>query len=236
MRICVCDDDPSVRNEVKDYILTFSIGISSSDITELSSGEALIKHYAIKGRFDIIFIDVEMGGITGIAAAEKIRGIDPNVIIIFISNHAQYVFDSFYSEAFHYILKPIKKEEFAEVFNRALNKYMLMNTLIWLKWKGERFAVPIREIRYAKNSMRHMVLHTEDGVRDANGSVSDILEEIEVYGFLKINQSCIVNIDYIKRLTDEEVVLKDNTVLSISVRRRAAVLKAYEKFLHKMKW
>ena len=57
-----------------------------------------------------------------------------------------------------------------------------MNTLIWLKWKGERFAVPIRE-RYAKNSMRHVVLHTEDGVRDANGSVSDILEEIEVYGF-----------------------------------------------------
>ena len=90
MRICVCDDDPSVRNEVKDYILTFSIGISSSDITELSSGEALIKHYAIKGRFDIIFIDVEMGGITGIAAAEKIR-IDPNVIIIFISNASMYL-------------------------------------------------------------------------------------------------------------------------------------------------
>ena len=74
---------------------TLCIGISASDITELSSGEPLFKHYAIKGRFDLIFIDVEMGGMTGITAAEKIRMQDPNVIIIFISNHAQYVFDSF---------------------------------------------------------------------------------------------------------------------------------------------
>lgn len=236
MKICICDDDAMVRKEVSNYVQTLCIGISASDITELTSGEALVKHYAIKGRFDLIFIDVEMGGMTGITAAEKIRMQDPNVIIIFISNHAQYVFDSFSSEAFHYILKPIKKQEFEEVFTRAINKFMLMNTLIWLKWQGKRFPVAIREIRYVENKFRHILLHTEDGDMEANGSVTEILSELEIYGFLKINQSCIVNIDYIKRLSAEEVVMKDNTVLPVSVRRRMSVLKSYDEYLHKMKW
>ena len=73
---------------------------------------------------DIYFLDIEMGDISGIELAKKIRSEQENSgkrsIIIFVTAFREYMEDAFDVNAFHYLVKPIKEKKFAEVFQRAV--------------------------------------------------------------------------------------------------------------------
>ena len=76
--------------------------------------------------FDICFLDIEMGDISGIELAKKIRkeqgDSGKRSIIIFVTGFREYMEDAFDVNAFHYLVKPIKEKKFAEVFQRAANE------------------------------------------------------------------------------------------------------------------
>lgn len=236
MKICICDDEVYIHNEIKEMIETYRITETHLSVTSLFSGEELLKHYSNQEYFDIIFLDVEMDAVNGIQVAETIRKNDSKAIIIFISNHSQYVFDVFKLEALHFIRKPIDYIEFSNVFQRAVGKYKSLNSIVVLKWQSNRFPVAINDITYIEGYNRHLTVHTKDGKFETIGKISDILLTLEPHGFIRIHQGFIVNMDYIKCFDKNDVVLKDKTKIMISVRKRSEALKAYDIYLQNWKW
>lgn len=236
MRLCICDDDNCIHDEIKLLLQPFTTTETQFTITNLFSGEELIKYYSVRKRFDVIFLDVEMNQINGIKTAEKIRQTDPNAIIVFISSHENYVFEVFRLEALHFIRKPIDANEFAEVFQRAMNKYRSLNSSVTLKWQNERTVITINDILYVEGYKRHITVHTKDDEYESIGKITDMLEVLEPHGFIRIHQGFIVNMDYIKRFDSSDVVLKNDTKVMISVRKRTEALKAYDVYLRKWKW
>ncbi len=109
MKICISDDDCFTVREIRKLLEPFRTEDDGFDISDFSCGEDLIEFYKNGGCFDIVFIDIEMGGINGIEAAETIREIAPETIIIFVSSHSSYKFDAFRIEALHNLMKPIKE-------------------------------------------------------------------------------------------------------------------------------
>ena len=59
----------------------------------------------------VIFMDIEMPGITGVALANKINDIDPNINIVFVTGHQQYTYDALQLRASGYVLKPVTPEK-----------------------------------------------------------------------------------------------------------------------------
>lgn len=235
MNICICDDETYVHDEMKLLISNFAVTETQFRITDAFSGEDLLQKCSSPNMFDIIFLDTEMTGIGGMKTAEELRKKGVKSIIIFISAMKNYVFDSFKYEAFHFMLKPLKKEEFEEVFLRAIRKYKAEHAVISLKWQAERYAVLIREITYIEGYKRHITVHTESEIFDSVGKISDIFKELEVHGFIRVHQGYIVNMAYIRRFDNNDIILRDNTKVMISIRKRAEALKAYDIYLEKWK-
>lgn len=236
MNVCICDDDETIHERIKFLLKSFYNAETPIDVRDTSSGEELLARYSSGESFDIIFLDVEMGAMNGIQTAEIIRKTDPNAIIIFVSSYSSYVFDAFRFEALHFIVKPIKTSEFEEVFRRAINKYKSTHSTINLKWQNERYTINISDITYIEGYRRHITVHTPDESYEAVGKISDIENELEPLGFIRVHQGFIVNMDRIKRFDANDVILQDNSRIMISVRKHTEALKAYDNYIQKWKW
>ncbi len=183
-----------------------------------------------------MFIDIEMGGINGVEAAEIIREFAPETIIIFVSSHSSYIFDAFRIEALHFLVKPIKEKEFSEVFTRAMKKYTATNASVILKWESVRNKISINKISYVEGYRRHLTVHTASGVYEAVGKISEIYEILKPHGFVRVHQGFIVNMNYIKSFNANEVELTDGSKVAVSVRKKQEALKAYDIFIRKWGW
>lgn len=236
MKICICDDEMRIHKIVKEYISKFTSNKTPYIIIDTFSAEELIDKYSNSEMYDIIFLDIEMDKMTGMEAAEKIHNIKPDTIIIFISNHPKYVFDSFKVEPLHFLVKPIFEDEFFNVFQRAINKYKILNSSITLKWQSERYVIKVDSIKYIEGYKRHIAVFTDDGEYEAIGKIPEMLNMLSPYGFIQTHQGFIVNMDYIKRFDKSDVVLFDNTRVMISVRKRTEALRAFDRYLKQRKW
>ena len=236
MKICICDDDCFTVREIRNLLEPFRTEDDGFDISDFSCGEDLIDFYKNGGYFDIVFIDIEMGGINGVEAAETIREFAPETIIIFVSSHSSYIFDAFRIEALHFLVKPIKEKEFSEVFTRAMKKYTATNASVILKWESVRNKISINKISYVEGYRRHLTVHTASGVYEAVGKISEIYEILKPHGFVRVHQGFIVNMNYIKSFNANEVELTDGSKVAVSVRKKQEALKAYDIFIRKWGW
>lgn len=236
MRICICDDDNILHQEIRNLLFPFFTESGLPQITDLFSGDELISHYSSSKDFDIIFLDIEMGKINGIDTATEIRKYSPEAIIVFVSSHKNYVFDAFRCEAFHFLVKPINQEEFDDVFNRALHKYRVMNEKYFVCWHSCRKSLSIADITYIEGYRRRLKVHVAGEEYEHIGKVSDAYEKLKPHGFLRVHQGFIVNMRHIKSFESMSILLTDGTRVPIGGRRRPEALKMYDKYIQKWKW
>ncbi|MBQ8016039.1 MAG: response regulator transcription factor [Clostridia bacterium] len=236
MRICICDDDLRIHNDIKQLIGEFFSQSDIPDFSCFSSGEELLECYLQGNKFDIIFLDVEMSAINGIETAEEIRKKSPEAIIVFVSSHKNYVFDAFRCEALHFLVKPINKTEFENVFSRAVNKYKSRNNFLPLQWQNSRMNIKISDIYYVEGYRRHLKIYTANESVEAQGNITSAYEKLREHGFLLIHQGYLVNMQYIKRFNATDVVLENGAEVMMSARRRADALIVYNNFVRKWKW
>lgn len=233
VNICICDDEICIHDKIKSFLAQLTATETQPSITDVLSGEDLLNKCSSHNAFDIIFLDTEMTGIGGIRTAEELRKRGVKSIIIFISDQENYVFDVFKYEAFHFMIKPLRKDEFDEVFLRAVRKYKDDHRVIALKCQNERYVIPIREITFVEGYQRHIMVHTEHEVYESTGKISDILNKLENHDFIRVHQGFIVNMAYIRCFNNNDIVLQNGTKVMISIRKRSEALKVYDSYLQK---
>ncbi len=236
MKICICDDDSFIIQEIRNLLIPFQTEENSFEISAFSCGEDLINYYNRGIRFDILFIDIEMNNINGIETTEIIRKYSQEAIIIFVSSHPNYIFDAFRIEALHFIVKPIKENEFNEVFSRAMKKFTSANTNLILKWERERNKISINKISFVEGYRRHLTVHTAEGIFESVGKISEIYEILKPHGFVRVHQGFLVNMHHIKNFKANEIELTDGSKVAVSVRKKQEALKIYDVFIRKWGW
>ena len=120
-RVAICDDT-SLQREINADLLEIysSRNIQDFDVRLFASGTELLSYIRKNGAFDIYILDQVMPLMDGISTAEKVRTLDEDGIIIFVSSVSDAVFDAFKVRAFGYLLKPVGGEVFADILNRAV--------------------------------------------------------------------------------------------------------------------
>ena len=104
IKIAVVDDERYIREDIKNRI---ELTGSGAVVDGFPSGEAFL--HAGK-QYDIVFLDIQLGGMDGIDIARELRQKSENVILIFVTGTKEHVFQAFDVAAFHYLLKPIEPE------------------------------------------------------------------------------------------------------------------------------
>lgn len=111
MRIAYCEDEPAQRSRMELLLRTFAERKRLPLTVEaFSDSAAFLFQYPGSYPFDLIFLDIDLGGMDGMALARKIRETDSEVPILFLTNHKEYVFEGYEVQAFRYLLKPVTED------------------------------------------------------------------------------------------------------------------------------
>ena len=120
INIAICDDDITIIELIESFISSFHIKNDYNfdvSVSKYNSAESLLNDYTVPESFDILFLDVEMPRMNGLALAQRIRNLPDNQVkIIFVSNYPEYMQESFDVQAFNYLKKPLSYERFSDVY------------------------------------------------------------------------------------------------------------------------
>ncbi len=107
IRVLIAEDDPRCYQELERFLDDYSRETGRTfQITHYDNGEDLVERY--RPEFDLLLLDVDMPFLDGMTAAGHIRGVDPEVVIVFVTNLAQYAIQGYSVNALDYILKPLE--------------------------------------------------------------------------------------------------------------------------------
>ncbi|MDD3339028.1 MAG: LytTR family DNA-binding domain-containing protein [Lachnospiraceae bacterium] len=212
MYVAIVDDEKMQRDIMSTYLTRlgekFKVQIQ---MDEFVSGDMFLKQY--KSGYDVIMFDVDMPGINGIDTARKIREIDQNVIIMYVTNIAQYAIMGYEVEAIDYILKPIGYDEFSMKFQKVIRKvqqkadqYMLFEFREGLK------RLKISDFYYIEVQNHNLHYHCQSGEYHMRGSMNTQENELRGYHFSRIHKSYLVNLAHVKKMTSDTVEIDDEKI------------------------
>ena len=120
LKIAIVDDEPADRAYLME--LTRRWGEAAGHTLQLEtfpSAESFLFQCEAEGGFQILLLDIEMGGMDGVTMARKVRREDDAVQIIFITGYSDYIAEGYEVEALHYLMKPVDEGKLFSVLGRA---------------------------------------------------------------------------------------------------------------------
>lgn len=228
IQIAICDDETSQRRMLKQILVPWlELNDIAYMIHEFNCGEDLYIEYK-KNRFDLIFLDIEMGGINGMDTARKLRTIDSFGILIFITSYSDYVFQGYEVQAFHYILKPLKQEKILDVTNTALQELKKReNDFIYIPQSSGNQRLNLGETLYFTSDRRQITAVTVTENITFYEKLNDFEKELPDY-FCRIHQRYLINLNKIRKTDDAFVYIGDEK-LPVSRAHKQTFLIAFAK-------
>lgn len=244
MRIGICDDEREVRSYLASLIREQKV---ECEIVEFASS---LEYLSGKWECDMLFLDIGMdkdtSGINGMELARRIRKMERicQPVIIFVTGYEEYVYEAFDVEAFHYLVKPVDEEKFAEVFRRAAEQSLCgrnslsdskpaekqKKTLLVQLGKVSK-ALPLDSLYYMESQGHKILLHAKGGVLEYYARISTLEEELGGL-FFRIHKGYLVNLSCVEEYSRTEVKLVNGEKLPLSKYKYEAFVKAHLRFLY----
>ena len=230
IRTVIVENDANERLRIRECLSWLEQTENTSfRITEFPSGTAFIGAY--EPEYDIVFMDIEMPGMNGLEAARELRKIDPAVILIFVTNMAQYAIAGYEVEALDFILKPINKYSFAIKVKRAVSRVpKKTEDYIFVKTDGEKRQIPISSVRYLDMDGHYVIYHTKEGDLKEYATLKEACGKLQRSFFGFANRSCLVNLFYVTSVSRDSVML-GNDRIDISRPQKKVFLNAVSEFM-----
>jgi two-component system LytT family response regulator len=198
---------------------------------------------------NLVFLDIEMPGMSGFEMLKLVGDIDFEVI--FTTSYNEYVLDAIRSNAFDYLTKPIKPGELKASVERLIQKrvrsrnqkFEQLAESLGSRNKNRRIALPtfegftfiyIRDIMHCKSESNYTTLHMINGDRIVvTRTLKEIEESVNSPDFFRVHNSHFVNLASIKKYVRGSggyLVLHDGTSINIARNRKDKFLKILERF------
>lgn len=240
MKIAICDDVNEICAHLKFILEELKITMNKSfDITIFNNGEDIIDVLNSGTKFDIIFLDIELGGRSGIEVAKFIRNKlnDNYTKIIFCSGTTKYDRQLFEVQPLNFLEKPFDIDSVQKVMHKAIN--VLENGMheFCFKIGYEMIKIPICEILYFESKGKRIKLVSKNQTYTFYGKITTIFQEVSKYNFIEPHRSFLVNYSHISSFEYSSLKLSNGETISISQGRRKSVkLKRMELEKEKQTW
>lgn len=222
MRIAVCDDLREERARLisllREYLTDKD---TTADICEYESGEALTEAFT-SGAFSLVFLDIYMGGMTGVETVRRLKAIDPDCTVIFTTTSREHGADAFDVEAFHYLVKPIDKDRLFAVLAKWYDMLCEVKT-VTLKCGKTTREVFIRDILYIEVQGRSSSVHTAAEIFETSTPLSAIEALLPASEFCRPIRYCLVALRYIRGVGEDCLTLSNGQKLPVARNERDTV-------------
>lgn len=242
----VCEDNNNTRKIICDWLKNYIDNKVTKLLLATSQPEKILQVLCQVNGVAICLLDINLNtSINGIALAEKIRSMNPQTKIIFITAYAEWVVESINRniEPFAYLIKPLEREIFDWHIKRVLgivkkaheSKLERVKGLIKLEAYGRSYYKNANNITHVETHHKegYVIAHTSNGERIIHksrlGRMLDYLNKISNNSFIQCYKSILVNHYYIESINKRQgqILLKDGTILFLS--RKKSIQERIEK-------
>ena len=217
MKCIIVDDEPIARKGIRSLIAR----VPELELMEMFNNASSAATYLTSHPVDLVFLDVQMPGITGIEFA---RNISKDTLIIFTTAYTEYALDSYEVDAVDYLVKPIEFERFQKAVNKAMNYHTLLvtgekenieeveNDYLFVKSERRYFKVNFEDILFIEGLKDYVIIQLDEQRVITRMNLKNIFELLPKHDFLRVNKSYIVNTKHIDSFDNNDIFIKTHEI------------------------
>ena len=232
IKIAIVEDEQACRDMLSAYLHDYGTEEKVDlAVTAYPDGDSFIADY-VKGKYDLVFMDICMPGTDGMSVARKLREIDAEVLLVFVTTMAKFAVEGYDVNAFNYIVKPIVYYDFKLKVDKAVKKLLGVGSDKKLRVlsDGEHAWISIRDIVYMEVIGHNLIYHTLKGDYTIYGSMKQAEQTLGTTNFARCYYCYLVNLAFVDGVKGYDLTLSDGTVLRISQSKRKAFLQTLAKY------
>lgn len=232
MKIAIVDDAKADRESLSARIAAY---MQEShllyDLTEFENAEQFLSGTR-KGSFDIVFMDIYMGEMDGMTAAQKLYQTDRNCKIIFLTNSHEHSQLGYSVHAIYYLIKPIKEAEFLQAMEFCQLRPEYDIPLLAVTVGGIDLSIPTEDILYVEYRDRVTYVELDRQSLAVNGSFSEVTAPLEHDPrFLLAIRGVLCNMQHIAELKGSSFLMDNGSRLPINLRNKKSVEFRYRSYV-----
>ena len=220
MTICYCEDESA---QAKAFAIKIDQWAKNNNMAVRTDLFECAEEYLFKAEqnsYDVIFLDISMRGQNGMELARQIREKEKDVILVFVTSDASYVFDGYEVGAYRYLMKPVDEKKLWEILDYArTQKEVEEENYILVKKDSQSVRVNLKDIIYIEAQKHYVNLCMENKESiNIKTAFTELLQETQEKSdtILLTHRSYAVNIEKVVRIGRTECVLSDSSVIPVS--------------------
>lgn len=233
IHVALVEDDAGYRAELTGFLEQYARESGNKfHITAFSDGAEIVDRYSAD--YQLILMDIEMNTMDGMTAAERIRELDTEVVIIFITNMPQYVMKGYTVDALDYVLKPVSYFAFSQRISRALERMgRRQRRFITIPIHSGMQKLDMGEITYVEVINHSLIYHTQRDSYECKGTLTNVAAQLEGAPFFRISNCYLINLEYVDSVQNSDAVVAGK-VLAVSRARKKPLLDALNDYINEV--
>lgn len=225
LRIAIVEDDAACMEQLRQNLTAYAKEKGEEFRLDcFAAGMDLMENY--RPVYDLILLDIEMPHFNGMETARRIRRTDEQVLLMFVTNTAQYAVQGYEVGAVDYLLKPVNYYALALKMDRVLRiSAGRQGSAVAVNRADGQHMVSTRELCYVEVQNHELCYHLTDRTLTATGSLKELESQLAGQGFARCHNCYLVNLRFVESIQPEFVVVHGDR-LKISRARRKAFLQA----------
>ena len=236
-KIAICDDNVEQTGITEKIILDFFATIDRKiEIDVFFKPETLLNVMSEpKNNYQLIFLDIEMQGINGIEVAKRLRALEKEFLLVFITGYDNYMLESFEVLPFRYVLKPIDSEKMEPILQQLVFELDHHNQYLFYKIGKQHYQLRIRDIVVISSELgrKVKVKSVDESEIEFYFKLKELLKILPSSYFFQVNRGVIINLNYITGIIGDQITLINEKVVYISRRNRQDFKIAYTIFIER---
>lgn len=214
-RVAVCEDEVSVRGDLcgmcEEILSELNV---RCEIRPFPSAEALEDALRAGETFDLLCLDILMGGKTGVDFARQFRERDERTSILFITNSEEFLRDGYDVRPIHYLFKPVRREQLARALETDLRLHHWADTVTVRTGAGIT-VLPLDELLYVESRDHLTVARLDRGEQSFRIRLSDMEGLLPPERFCRCHNSYLVNMERVSKFDGKGLTLDSGDWLPI---------------------
>lgn len=197
-------------------------------VEHISDAASLEARLAEGSPVDILMMDIELGSedANGIDLVKRHFPVGCGTQVIYVTGFLEYCTSVYRTEHVYFLAKPVAQDDLDDALDRAFERLASRaNKPLSIRFGGKVVLVAPEQISYIESDRRKVRIHVGAEGIETYASLSDLAVELPA-SFIQCHKSFLVNMDYIKELKGDSVVLASNQVVPVSQKRRKLVREA----------
>lgn len=229
MHIAIVEDDVNVQQQLSAYIEKYYTEDGGSyRLSVFSDGDEILENY--RADYDLILLDIQMKRLDGLETAEKIRALDRDVYLVFVTNLANYAIKGYSVQALDFVLKPVNYMMLKQLLQRVdklvsskQQRYVTLPTDLGLT------RIDVSHVFYVETEGHFLIIKTDQGEYRMRDTMKNMEEVLTRYGFFRCNNCYLVNLKHVERADGSRIIVHGEE-LAISRPRYKAFMETLTRY------